>query len=622
MKMRKTGFFLLFIVISLTVLGPVYAQTKVATDPTRIGVGARPLGMGKSFIGLADDTSSIFVNPAGLSGITQWQATSMSGKFINEFDYLNLGVAYPTRLGVLGLGYVGGSISFRSPVVTTEVVDGVRIIPTTGEGETYSFGNSVLLLSWGKELKGLFNLDLFNHLSAGATLKFFSLNLSGPGIDGGTASGNELDLGIHYKPNPIFKAGAVLQNGLPFNAGGKIKWGNGTEESLLSTLKFGLSFRLLGEEGWQTVDEHELSLNCDYDSFPNRSVPGLWHLGAEWSPLKLIDIRLGIDQETIGTGTGGLDVANNFTAGVGLYLGGFRFDYAYHQYNNLSANDTNYFSLSYGVRPVEEGDYIVITSPVYGAIEYPEYVKLMGSALRRDVGYLVIQNSRVELERDRTFSAYVSLEYGRNFIPIQVFSKGGRMVDEINWKIIRLVSFKDVTAGYWAKLPIEYLATLGIITGYPDKTFRPEGTITRAEITTLLVRTQGAGDETGLALFTDVPSRHWAARYIAVGVKNRLVVGYPDETFRPNRAIIRAEGLALITRFAKLPNPRELVTPFRDVPARYWAYSIITSAKEAGYLDYITENYFRPRANLKRGEVAYLLYKTDHVKKQIREKLL
>jgi hypothetical protein len=610
----------MLLLILLVAVSAAWASTKVATDPSRIGVGARPLGMGKGFVGLADDTSSIFINPAGLASIKQWQATSMSGKFINEFDYLNVGVAYPTQLGVFGVGYVGGSISFLSPAVTTEVTDGVRILPSSSEGSTYGFGNSVLLLSWGRELKGLFGSDVFDHLSAGATLKFFSLNMSGPGISGGTASGNEIDLGLHYQPNTYFKIGAVLQNGLPYSAGGKITWGNNTEESLLSTIKLGLSFKLLGEDGIWMADEHELTLNVDKDYLPYRgTLPQLAHFGLEWSPHRLIDLRAGIDQETVGTGTAGeLALSNNLTGGVGLYVGAFRFDYAYHQYSDLSANDTHYFSLSYGVRDVEEGEYIWIDSPKYGGIEYAEKVKLTGRALRREVDRLVIQNKEVKLDANRGFSAEVELEYGKNIIPVKVLNRSGRVLNEVNWKLVRLASFKDVTNGYWSKLPIEYLATLQIITGYPDATFRPEATITRAELTTLLMKTKSEGS-TASNVFADVPTRHWAAPYIAAAASGKVVGGYPDGTFRPNNSITRAEGLAVITRFADLPKPKEKVALYKDVAARNWAYETIASAKEAGYLDYITEEYFYPKSALKRGEVAYLLFKTDHIKKRVKE---
>lgn len=337
--MRKC---LVLMLVVIVLAAAALADTRVANDPSRVGVGARPLGMGNSYVGQADDLLGIFINPAALSNVSQWQATSMSGKFLNEFNYLNMGAAVPTANGTVGIGYVGTDIGFLAPGATIEAVDGIRIIPTTNEGSQYDYNNRVVLLSYGRSI---FNVPV------GATLKFFQVNMSGAGVTNTYASGNDVDLGADYRFNPFFKLGLVLQNILPSSLGGKVKWQNGAEDSLPSVLKLGASLKLLGEEGWQQLGKHELSLNLDGDFTPLRSnLPALYHLGLEWSPLELIDVRAGIDQETVGQGSGGqLEASNNLTLGVGLYFQDFRFDYAFHQYNQLSDNDTHYFSISYGV---------------------------------------------------------------------------------------------------------------------------------------------------------------------------------------------------------------------------------------------------------------------------------
>jgi len=95
------SFLVLFFVLFL--FSQSFALIKVANDPTRITVGARALGMGKAFVGISDDISSAFLNPAGLANLERWQMTSMSGKFINEVNYLNLAGAYPLAKGVAAL---------------------------------------------------------------------------------------------------------------------------------------------------------------------------------------------------------------------------------------------------------------------------------------------------------------------------------------------------------------------------------------------------------------------------------------------------------------------------------------------------------------------------------------
>lgn len=273
-----------------------FAQTRVANDPSRVGVGARVLGMGKSYIGLSDDLLGIFLNPASLSNVSRWQATSMSGKFLNEYNYLNLGIAMPLPRGSFGIGYVGTDIGFTAPSATIEVVDGIRVIPSTTEGSTYNYNNRVLLLSYGSAV---------HEVPVGVTLKLFMVDMSGPGVTGGTASGSDIDVGVNYRFSPFFKSGAVLQNILPASMGGRVKWVSGAEDSLPSVLKIGANFRVLGEEGWRQAGRHELSLNLDGDFTPLRSnLPALYHLGVEWSPVEFLDVRAGIDQEIVGRGGG------------------------------------------------------------------------------------------------------------------------------------------------------------------------------------------------------------------------------------------------------------------------------------------------------------------------------
>ena len=107
-------------------------------------------------------------------------------------------------------------------------------------------------------------------------------------------------------------------------------------------------------------------------------------------------------------------------------------------------------------------------------------------------------------------------------------------------------SFTDVERGSWYNNPVSTMASLGIITGYPDGTFRPDAPITRAEFAAIAARF----DENAVhvtAGFSDVDG-HWAAKEIGVAYGNGWIKGYPDGTFRPNQNITRAEAMALINR--------------------------------------------------------------------------
>jgi len=615
--MIKKYFLLLIFILSLAI--NAFADTKVATDPTRLGVGARILGMGKAYLGLADDLSGIFINPAALSSVDQWQATSMSGKFINEFMYLNTGVAWPTDFGTFGLGYVGSGINFTAPAPTTEVIDGVRIIPSTTEGISYGFNDRVFLLSWGNKIE-----HEVGDFSLGATYKLFNLDLSGSGMTDTSASGNELDLGLHFWPEKSVKVGFVAQNVLPATFGGKIEWRNGTVETLPSSLKAGLSFKLLGEDGFRKIGKHELTANIDGDFYLFRLFqPTLFHAGLEWSPIDLIDLRVGIDQDYVGTGWGHeLIPTNNFTAGVGIYISNFRFDYAYHQYNQVTANDTHYFSLTYGVgkKPPEKKEDVFSVTPADKSIFFTERVTFEGEVLSSNVSRISINEVDLAIEGNQ-FRAGFPLRLKKNTFRVKASDRGAELIEAKKIRILRLKGFKDISPKYWAGVAIGILATENVIAGYPDHTFRPEGKITRAEMCTLLVKAldRSRVPVTGKNIFPDVSSAHWAAKYITLAVEDGLVNGYLDGTFKPDKKITRDEGVTILSRFAGLRPPLLVEIPFKDLPGRHWSIKYVAAAKNAGLLRYLEGKRFEPDRPLTRAEVAEMLSRTKYFSEKIRD---
>ncbi|MCR4962969.1 MAG: S-layer homology domain-containing protein [Firmicutes bacterium] len=106
--------------------------------------------------------------------------------------------------------------------------------------------------------------------------------------------------------------------------------------------------------------------------------------------------------------------------------------------------------------------------------------------------------------------------------------------------------FRDVNPDQWFNRAVSTLAAMGLITGYPDGTFRPDAAITRAEFTAIAARFDG---KTGgpAADFPDTAT-HWAAAEIAKAAANGWINGYPDGTFRPDRRITRAEAMAFVNR--------------------------------------------------------------------------
>ena len=138
-------------------------------------------------------------------------------------------------------------------------------------------------------------------------------------------------------------------------------------------------------------------------------------------------------------------------------------------------------------------------------------------------------------------------------------------------------TFNDVAKGYWAANYIGYMQQFGIVTGYTDGSFRPNAPVTRAEFAAIASRfeklTQGSKS------FTDVPDTHWAVKYINFAATRGWVTGYEDGTFKPEHSITRAEVAAVTCRLLERSADQTYIRShigelrtFADVTESHWAY--------------------------------------------------
>jgi len=136
-------------------------------------------------------------------------------------------------------------------------------------------------------------------------------------------------------------------------------------------------------------------------------------------------------------------------------------------------------------------------------------------------------------------------------------------------------SFSDVSENHWAYDAINYVATKGIFKGYPDGTFKPDQTITRAEFSVAVFRLLGLELQTdAVSSFSDIKD-HWAKEYINQLYRLGYIKGYSDGTFKPDSFIKRSECVALTNRaLGRGPlSVKEQI--FIDVPPTHWAYEEI-----------------------------------------------
>jgi uncharacterized repeat protein (TIGR02543 family) len=170
-----------------------------------------------------------------------------------------------------------------------------------------------------------------------------------------------------------------------------------------------------------------------------------------------------------------------------------------------------------------------------------------------------------------------------------------RLLDEDYRATIKTTinDFSDVGMDRWSS---KYIATLvkgGIIVGYPDKSFRPQNSITRAEVATIASKFDKLSI-TDTNKFSDVFG-HWAQGYINSAVEKGWVNGYPDNTFKPNQYITRAEFVTLVNNVLERRVHKEDILPeakqFPDLEIESWYYEAMQEAINSHYYNRKADTY-------------------------------
>ena len=148
-------------------------------------------------------------------------------------------------------------------------------------------------------------------------------------------------------------------------------------------------------------------------------------------------------------------------------------------------------------------------------------------------------------------------------------------------------NYNDVKSTDWYNNAISTLTKLGVLTGYPDGGFHPQANITRAEFATMAVR---FFDVTGVSTsgkdaFSDIDG-HWANEYINMAYLLEIVNGYPDGTYRPQKAITRAEAMTIVNNTLRRspcnegirPVAKDMITWPDNMDTTKWYYAAVQEA--------------------------------------------
>ena len=172
--------------------------------------------------------------------------------------------------------------------------------------------------------------------------------------------------------------------------------------------------------------------------------------------------------------------------------------------------------------------------------------------------------------------------------------------------------FTDVPEDAWYADAVAYVYEKGLMIGTGETTFSPEGTITRAMIVTILHRLEGEPADEGMS-FSDVTDGKWYTAGVSWASANGIVNGFPDGTFRPDGDITREQLATILHRYAKFKEMDVSVGEDTNILSYYdaldiggWAMSAMQWVCGASLLPEPEDGKLRPQDAATRAETAVL----------------
>lgn len=196
----------------------------------------------------------------------------------------------------------------------------------------------------------------------------------------------------------------------------------------------------------------------------------------------------------------------------------------------------------------------------------------------------------------------------------------------------RKYTFVDVPADYWAATSIAVMTNQQLISGYSDNTFRPDKPITREEAASLFSNL--ISDESPVMLassFKDITSDRWSANAIERVAQLNIISGYGDKTYRPERFMSRQEFAVVADNYihylgyttedpttldAIHYNDQKFIAP--------WAQDAVRELASLGFLHYQSRLLFSPEKYITRAEATEIMYRVTNSNSAValREKIL
>ena len=331
------------VLLALIVSSPAYSQNR-----NQVFVGARPMGMGETFVGIADDANTLYWNPAGLPQLQRQELTFMY-----------------TDLYGLGLRNMYGAYVY--PVTDNSAI-GVDVFQTSLDDNELQFGQLKFNLGFGYRWRRV--------LSFGATFKYVNSNIGQDNTTADNAGGIGFDTGLIYAPVSGLRFGLMVQD----VSNTSIKHDSGVSETIFRrNIRGGVSFR----------PYESLLVAAD--------VSDRIHFGGEYWFANTIAFRGGVQRKINTASASAFDSKIIYSAGLGIKYRLLQIDYAYERHPFLPATQRFSFSLMINPSYVSIKDAVLRPKIIYRSL-YQHYQQ-------DDFADVVLKNSAPE-----ALSVTVSLE--------------------------------------------------------------------------------------------------------------------------------------------------------------------------------------------------------------------
>ena len=152
-----------------------------------------------------------------------------------------------------------------------------------------------------------------------------------------------------------------------------------------------------------------------------------------------------------------------------------------------------------------------------------------------------------------------------------------RLTEDSNKTNFLSSNLSDIKSDEWYSQAVSYLSSKGVIVGYPEGDFKPDNNLTRAEFAVLISKFFRIDSVNGES-FSDVDNSHFAYDYIAALHQSNIVSGYPDKSFKPNNHISRAEVVKVINSILNRYWEGQDLDLFVDIDKKHWSYYDVLEA--------------------------------------------